>query len=104
VADYSKGISASVKLPGVAAFTAATTRSTYRRNWPLRISEHDDRDFPARQILPIPDVFAGRYEQVESCRPGCAEQGAIDKPSQPRSIASTTVWPLKVYRSGAGML
>lgn len=32
------------------------------QGWPLLVSENDKSDFPARQVLLIPDVFVGRQQ------------------------------------------
>jgi hypothetical protein len=40
---------------------------------PLGVSEDDDRDFPARQVLLVPHVFVGRHKYCEGRGLGCVK-------------------------------
>ena len=64
-------MSTSVWLPGVAALTAATTLSTYRRKIEI---------FRPVKILLIPDILVGGHEQLEAGCLGGIEQSAVSKP------------------------
>jgi len=43
-------------------------RNAIPKLWPLLLTEHDDRNLPARQILLISDVLVGRQEHVKTSR------------------------------------
>ena len=61
----------------------------------MLVSEDDKSDFPAGQILLVPNVLVGRQQKLKACGLGDRYQFAIDYLSQPRSIASTTKWPFR---------
>ena len=70
---------------GVAARSGRVHRSNdpfnvLAQDRPLRISENDDGNFPAHQILLIPDVFVGGHKQSEAGRLGGIEQSAVCEP------------------------
>ena len=63
---YLMGISTLVQLPGVAAFTAAVTRSRYFENAPCRIADHNNFKATAFQILLVAYAFVCREQNIET--------------------------------------
>jgi len=62
---------------------------------PLGISKKDESDFSARQILLIPDVLVSRYDSSKPEASAASSITPFTSLSHPRSIASTTTWPLR---------
>jgi hypothetical protein len=70
---------------------------------PLLITENDESDSPASQVLLISDVLVGGQQDLETSRFGGRDELAVYKPVPSRSIASTTTWSFRKWRSGAGV-
>jgi hypothetical protein len=73
------------------------------QNRQLLIAEHDKRDCPSRQVLLIAQVFVGRQQNIKDRASAAAISSPFDVRSHPRSMASTTTWPVRACRSGAGV-
>ncbi len=71
------------------------------QNRPLLIAEHHERDCPPRQVLLRAQVLVGRQQNIETRGLRRRDQFTIRRP--PRSMASTTTWPVRACRGGAGV-
>ncbi len=69
----------------------------------LLIADHHKRDLSVFQVLLVSHVLVSRQQNLKACCLSNRYQLSINKPVPSAFIASTTIWPFRTYRSGAGV-
>jgi hypothetical protein len=62
---------------------------------PLLVSENDESDSPARQVLLVANVLVGRQQNVKTCRLRDRYQFAVNKPIPSALDCLHDYWPLR---------
>ena len=80
-----------------------TVRMAFKTRSPLSVSEHDDCDAPAGEILLVTHVLVSGDEHIEALGLRRAEQCAVLQGGPSLFVAVLTVWPERKARRGTGV-